>query len=50
MTAQVEKRKKKEKPIIFNGFGSDSKFEYNRPNKKIIVEERPAPSAYNLVL
>jgi hypothetical protein len=29
-----------------NGFGSDSRFPYTRPNKKMIIEERPAPSRY----
>lgn len=28
-------------------FGSDTRFEYTRPNKKKIVEKRPAPSEYN---
>ena len=48
-TADLLKRKKKEKQA-FNGFGSDSKFEYTRPNKKKIIEVRPAPSAYEMVL
>ena len=29
-----------------NYFGLDSKFEYTRPDKKKIVEKRPAPSSY----
>jgi len=29
-----------------NGFGSDSRFPYTRPNKKVIIEERPAPCHY----
>ena len=32
--------------MIKNGFGSDSRFEYTRPNKKMIIEERPAPCNY----
>lgn len=42
-------RKRKDK-TVFNGFGSDAKFEYTRPSKKKIVEVRPQPTAYNLVL
>lgn len=49
-TADEARRKKKDKKIVFHGFGSDAKFEYTRPSKKKIVEERPPPSAYNLVL
>lgn len=30
-----------------NGFGSDARFPYIRPNKKTIQEIRPAPSTYN---
>jgi hypothetical protein len=36
--------------VVFHGFGSDAKFEYTRPSKKKIIEERPAPCAHNLVL
>jgi hypothetical protein len=49
MTADLIKRKKKDKSTD-NGFGSDAKFEYTRPSKKKIVEQRPPPSAYNMVL
>ena len=49
MTAdQIRKKKKDKSP--FNGFGSDAKFEYTRPSKKKIIEERPAPCAYSLAL
>lgn len=37
MTTQTLKRKKKGKEV-FNGFGSDAKFEYTRPAKKKIIE------------
>jgi hypothetical protein len=36
----------KKNKVRKNGFGSDSRFPYTRPNKKIIVEERPAPWQY----
>jgi hypothetical protein len=49
MTADMAKRKKKDKSV-FHGFGSDAKFEYTRPSKKKIIEERPAPCNYNMVL
>lgn len=50
-TAEEAKRKKKsDKKSVFNGFGSDSRFPYTRANKKKIIEQRPPPSAYNLVL
>lgn len=49
MTADLAKRKKKDKSV-FHGFGSDAKFEYTRPSKKKIIEERPAPCNYNMVL
>lgn len=39
------KKKKVEKKT---GFGTDSKFAYDRPNKKKIIETRPAPSAYRM--
>lgn len=39
-----EKSKSKEKS---NGFGTDARFEYVRPNKKLIVEKRPDPISYN---
>ena len=47
-TADEARRKKK--GSVFHGFGSDAKFEYTRPSKKKIIEQRPPPSAYNLVL
>jgi hypothetical protein len=37
MTTEALKRKKKGKEV-FNGFGSDAKFEYTRPAKKKIIE------------
>lgn len=49
MTAELVKRKKNDKSVS-HGFGSDSKFEYTRPSKKKIIETRPAPCAYNMVL
>ncbi len=48
-TADEAQRKKKDKSV-FNGFGSDARFEYTRESKKKIMEERPAPCNYNLVL
>lgn len=39
------KKKKKEKKT---GFGTDSKFAYDRPSKKKILEIRPAPSTYRM--
>lgn len=48
-TADEVQRKKKDKSV-FNGFGSDARFEYTRESKKKIMEERPAPCNYNLVL
>lgn len=45
-----EARKKKKDKTVFNGFGSDAKFEYTRTSKKKIIEQRPAPSTYNIVL
>ena len=41
----ISKKSPKEKQIK-NGFGSDARFPYVRPNKKKIVEKRPAPSRY----
>ena len=38
------------KTRVFHGFGSDSKFEYTRPNKKKILEKRPAPCDHEMVL
>lgn len=32
--------------MIKNGFGSDARFPYVRPKKKVIVEKRPSPSSY----
>lgn len=49
MTAEMINRKKKDKSP-FHGFGSDAKFEYTRPSKKKIIEQKPAPSCYNLAL
>lgn len=49
MTAVLMKRKKKDKDV-FHGFGSDAKFEYTRPSKKKIIEQRPTPSTYDLRL
>jgi hypothetical protein len=49
MTAEQLRRKKKDKST-FHGFGSDAKFEYTRPSKKKIIEQRPAPCAYSLGL
>jgi hypothetical protein len=49
-TTAEGRQKKKDSKVVFNGFGSDAKFEYTRPSKKKIVEERPPPCTYNLVL
>ena len=42
-TMPVSPKKKKESQF---GFGTDARFEYIRPNKKTIVEKRPAPVSY----
>ena len=44
-TASSEKKTR-----VFHGFGSDAKFEYTRPNKKKILEKRPAPCDHEMVL
>ena len=33
-----------------NGFGSDARFPYIRPNKKKIIEKRPDPISYNTTI
>ena len=43
-------QKSQEKPSKVNHFGLDAKFEYTRPEKKKIVEKRPAPSNYKTTL
>ena len=48
-TAEETKRKKKSQST-FHGFGSDARFTYTRQNKKRIIEQRPPPCTYNLVL
>lgn len=32
--------------MIKNGFGSDARFPYVRPNKKVNIEQRPSPNKY----
>jgi hypothetical protein len=49
MTADLARKKRNDKSSV-HGFGLDSKFEYTRPSKKKIIETRPAPSNYNMVL
>jgi hypothetical protein len=41
---------KRKKSLTKNGFGSDSRFPYTRENKKKILEVRPPPSAYNMMI
>lgn len=42
--------KEHEKPSKKHNFGLDARFEYTRPNKKKIIETRPAPSTYRTTM
>ena len=41
MKVDTERLKKKKGQSLSTGFGTDAKFVYERPNKKVIKEERP---------
>lgn len=47
-TADLINKRKKANPNT--GFGTDAKFTYERPTKKVIKEQRPASCAYNTMI
>jgi hypothetical protein len=47
-TADLINRRKKN--VKTTGFGTDTKFAYDRASKTVIKEQRPSPSAYNTAI